>query len=74
MPWWGRQVEAVEVVLSGEACGWCTGDLVAVTSAAIPGPVSTGGVAVGRRALWAPSSWDWTARQVAGTLYLLGEP
>jgi hypothetical protein len=74
MPWWGRQVEAVEVVLSGEACGWCTGDLVAVTSAAIPGPVSTGGVAVGRRALWAPNSWDWTARQVAGTLYLLGEP
>ena len=74
LPWWGRQVEAVEVVLSGEACGWCTGDLVAVTSAAIPGPVSTGGVAVGRRALWAPSSWDWTARQVAGTLYLLGTP
>ena len=70
-PWWGRRVEAVEVVLSGEARGWACGDLVSVTSAAIPGPVADGGVAVGRRALWVPQAWDWTARQVAGTLYLL---
>jgi hypothetical protein len=70
-PWWGRQCEAVEVVLGGEAMGWACGDLVSVTSIAIPGPAADGGVAVGRRALWVPQAWDWTARQVAGTLYLL---
>jgi hypothetical protein len=71
LPWWGRQCEAVEVVLGGEAMGWACGDLVSVTSIAIPGPAADGGVAVGRRALWVPQAWDWTARQVAGTLYLL---
>jgi hypothetical protein len=69
--WYSRQCEAVEVTLAGPALGWCCGDLVSVTSAAIPGPVATGGVAVARRALWVPAAWDWAARTVSGTLYLL---
>jgi hypothetical protein len=70
-PWVARLCEAVEVTLTGDCLAWAAGDLVAVTSAAIPGPAADGGVAVGRRALWVPSEWDWTARTVAGTLYLL---
>ena len=70
-PWLSRQCEAVEVTLAGPALGWAAGDLVSVTSAAIPGPAATGGVAVGRRALWVPQAWDWAARTVSGTLYLL---
>jgi len=72
-PWLRRRCEAVEVTLRGEALGWCAGDLVGVTSRSIPGPVATGGVAVARRGLWVPQSWDWTAREVQGTLYLLSE-
>jgi hypothetical protein len=72
-PWARRRCEAVEVTMRGEALGWCAGDLVGVTSRSIPGPVATGGVAVARRALWVPQSWDWTAREVQGTLYLLSE-
>ena len=72
-PWVRRRCEAVEVTLRGEAMGWCAGDLVGVTSRSIPGPASTGGVAVARRALWVPQSWDWTAREVSGTLYLLAQ-
>jgi hypothetical protein len=70
-PWAARLCEAVEVTLTGDCLAWAAGDLVSVTSAAIPGPAADGGVAVGRRALWVPSEWDWTARTVAGTLYLL---
>lgn len=69
--WYSRQCEAVEVTLAGPALGWAAGDLVSVTSAAVPGPAATGGVAVGRRALWVPQAWDWAARTVSGTLYLL---
>lgn len=71
-PWLSRQCEAVEVTLRGPALGWAMGDLVSVTSRSIPGPVADGGVAVGRRALWVPQSWDWVAREVQGVLYLLG--
>lgn len=71
-PWASRLCEAVEVTLTGDCLAWAAGDLVSVTSAAIPGPAADGGVAVGRRALWVPSEWDWTARTVAGTLYFLG--
>lgn len=70
-PWYSRQCEAVEVTLVGAALGWAAGDLVSVTSRAIPGPVADGGVAVERRALWVPQAWDWVARTVSGTLYLL---
>lgn len=71
-PWLSRQCEAVEVTLRGRALGWAMGDLVSVTSRSIPGPVADGGVAVGRRALWVPQTWDWVAREVQGVLYLLG--
>lgn len=70
-PWLSRQCEAVEVTLVGAALGWAAGDLVSVTSRAIPGPVADGGVAIERRALWVPQAWDWVARTVSGTLYLL---
>lgn len=70
-PWLSRQCDAVEVTLAGRALGWAAGDLVSVTSRAIPGPAADGGVAVGRRALWVPQAWDWTARTVSGTLYML---
>lgn len=70
-PWYSRQCDAVEVTLAGRALGWAAGDLVSVTSRAIPGPAADGGVAVGRRALWVPQAWDWTARTVSGTLYML---
>jgi len=70
--WLSRPCEAVEVTMRGVALGWAAGDLVSVTSRSIPGPAADGGVAVERRALWVPQSWDWVSREVQGVLYMLG--
>jgi hypothetical protein len=69
-PWACRvafEVEGVE--LWGAAVGWVPGDIVRVTSAAIP--IGGGATAQDTPAVWIPEEVDWGSRTARGRLVFL---
>lgn len=72
-PYAARIVEVAEVTLTARWLRLCAGDLVSVTSRALPGPSATGGVAAGRRAVVVPQAQDWSAGTVDVVLWFVSE-